>query len=1039
MPLTPERTLEKTIRSVTWMQLDLAPDGRSMLIDVLGDIYTLDAAGGTARPLLTGMAYDRNPVFSPDGSRFAFISDRSGVTNLWVVNADGSGLRQISGDTSLTLYSSPAWSPDGKTLYVSRAVHSVLAFELMKFDAAGGTGEAIIKAQPTGAEGWDDRVNAMGAVISPDGRYAYYATKRGHTWTEGDPPHWTIARRDLKAGTDETVIQSGGGAMRPRLSHDGHLLAYASRKGAQTGLRLRDLRSGTDRWIAMPVDHDGQEGGYYADLLPRYVFTPDDKAIIMGVGGGIKRLDIASGKMTDIAFDAPVKLALGPQTRVVQTEESGPVRVKVIQEPVPSPDGKQIAFTALGALYTQELRDGATPVKLVDTEAFQPSWSPDGKSIAYVTWSAAQGGHIWRIAAAGGKPRRITNAAAFYTSPVFAPDGSHIVALRANQFDRLHAMTEIAPERAADIIRLPVKGGEPAIITHGVGIRQPHFTGDGRLWFYGPAGLSVVGADGVANPVVKLVALPMGQYVGVPLPVAEARVNAAGDKILVRTTASQLYLVDMPKEATETPVINVSVAGASHVKLTRTGADFAHWSPDGTTIGWSVGSTYRRLPLSKVQRETAGASEALAESYAATVTVPRDVPAGTLVLRGATVLTMRGEEAIDNADIVVTGNRIAAVGARGAVAIPDGAAIRDVSGRTIIPGLIDAHAHWFEIRRSLHDVGHWDFAANLAFGVTSALEVQPFTTDVFAYQDMIEAGMMLGPRAWTTGPGVFNNAEVRTKKDAVDVLGRYKDHYRTRNIKAYMIGDRAARQALIQGAADLGMMPTTEGASDLVLGLTHAIDGFSGNEHNLPVAPLHDDVIALYAASRISYTPTLSKLYGGAPALFDYIITKRPQDDAKLRHFVPDFVIADKLRNRHWMPAEAQSYARFAADTVKLQRAGGLVAMGSHGEMQGLGMHWEMQVYTSGGATPMEALYAATMGSAEAIGRSAEVGSIEPGKFADLIVLNADPRVNIVNTLATDAVMKNGRLYNDDTLDEISPRPKSRDANWFDGDDDGRK
>jgi len=454
------------------------------------------------------------------------------------------------------------------------------------------------------------------------------------------------------------------------------------------------------------------------------------------------------------------------------------------------------------------------------------------------------------------------------------------------------------------------------------------------------------------------------------------------------------------------------------VKLTRVGADFFDWTDDGRTIEWSVGSQFRRIALKDVN----GAAETRAESFDATVVVPRDVPHGTLVLRGAKVATMRGNEVIEAADVVVVDNRITAVGRRGTVAIPAGATVRDVTGKFIVPGFVDAHAHWFEIRRQVHDDKMWNLAANLAYGVTSGLDVQPFTTDVFAYQDMIDAGMMLGPRAWSTGPGVFNNSEIVSKQDAVDVLIRYRDYYRTRNIKSYMVGDRERRQFMIEGAQQLGMMPTTEGASDLDLDLTHAIDGFAGNEHALPVTPLRADVLQLFAASRTSLVPTLSVLYGGEPALFDFIIERHPENDAKFRRFVPPDVIEEKIRNRHWMAPELSTYARFAADALHVQRSGGLIGVGSHGELQGLGFHWEMEVLASGGAQPMEVLHAATMGSAEVIGHSLDVGSLEPGKFADLLVLDADPLVNIRNTQSIHWVMKNGRLYEGDTLNEVWPR-----------------
>lgn len=1030
LTLAPQRKLDLHAREATWMQLDVSPDGRTLLFDLLGDIYALDIAGGTARPLLTGMAFEHNPVFSPDGKRFAFISDRSGVTNLWVANTDGTGLRQVSQDGSLAIYSSPAWSPDGRFIYVSRAVHSILAFELFMYDVDGGSGRQISKA---GSENWDERMNVMGAVATPDGRFLYYATKRGHTWTENDLPNWSIARRDLRTGSDETVIQSAGGAMHPAVSHDGRLLAYASRSGQRDGLRLRDLETGEDRWIAFPIDRDGQEGGYYADLLPRFTFAPDDKAIVMGLGGGIKRLDLASGTLTDIAFDAHVQLDMGPLTRVRQLEETGPVRVRVIQAPRQSPDGRTIAFTALGGLYVQEARAGATPRRLVDADAFQPSWSPDGRSIAYVTWSAADGGQVWTIAADGGKPRRLTQVPGYYTQPVYAPDGRTIVALRASHYDRLRAQTEITPDRATDIVRIPASGGATTLVAHAFGARLPHFGKDNdRVRFDAPAGLSSIRLDGGdLRTEVKVVARAMGQYIGVPLPVEEIRVNPAGDRALVKA-ASQLYLVDIPPaNGSDAPLINLDTPDVARIRLTRIGADFFDWADGGQTITWSVGATFHRTPLASVLGTRAGAAEASAQGFSLPVEMPRDVPRGVLVLRGATVMPMQGEAVIRGADVLIVDNRIAAVGPTGTLDVPPGATIRDVTGKYIVPGFVDTHAHWFEIRRALHDAGHWDFAVNLAYGVTSGLDVQPFTTDIFAYQDMIDAGMMPGPRAWSTGPGVFVNSEIHSKQDAVDVLTRYRDHYRTRNIKSYMIGDRAQRQYMVEAARDLGMMPTTEGASDLVLNLTHAIDGFSGNEHALPVSPLHDDVVQLYAQSRISYTPTLSVLYGGGPALFDFIINKRPQDDPKLRHFTPDGIISEKLRNRHWMPPEAQSYALFAADALKIQRAGGLIGIGSHGEIQGLGYHWEMEAYASGGATPMEVLQAATIGSAEVIGHADDVGSLEPGKFADLLVLDADPLADIRNTQKIGAVMKNGRLYDPATLAELWPRTKPGPTPWF--------
>jgi Tol biopolymer transport system component len=1044
-PSASVRTLSFESSEATWMAISLSPDGRELFFDLLGDVYALDARqGGSARPVLRGPAFETHPVVSPDGRLFAFLSDRSGSNNLWIANRDGTGLRQLSQDTGSAFYSSPAWSPDGRSVYVSRTVHSILAFELHMFDIAGGAGVRITTADPSGHASFDERHNALGAVTSPDGRYLYYATKHGATWSQQDVPHWSIARRDLRSGEENILVASHGGAMRPALSPDGKRLAYASRHGQQTGIRLRDLQTGDDRWIAFPMDPDGQIGGYYSDLLPRFVFSSAGDALFLGVDGGIQRLDLSSGVRSRIPFKAPVELAVGASTRVQQVEETGPVTVRVIQAPRQSPDGKAIAFAALGGVYVQSLKGDAAPGRISDAAipAFQPAWSPDGRSIAFVTWTASDGGHLWKVASSGGKPRRLTTHAAFYSEPVFTPDGRAVVALRSSHYDRLRDFSEIAfgpfgGARASDVVRVAAAGGPTEILTSAPGARALGFGAErDRLRYYTGAGVRSIRLDGSdVRQLVSAVARSPSQYVGVPEPATEIRLNPGGGWALVRT-ASQLYLVAVPPaNGAVAPVIDLAGPTVSARKLTRIGADYFDWADEGRSITWSVGSTFRRASLEEALQEGEKSLEERAQSFRVQLHLPRDVPRGALVLRGGTAITMRGDEVIDDADVVVADGRIVAVGPKGTVTVPAGAAVRDISGSYLVPGLVDTHAHWFSIRRELIELQHWALLANLAYGVTSGLDVQPFTVDAFAYQDAIDAGLMLGPRAWSTGPGVFVNSEINSRQDAVAVLTRYRDYYRTRNIKSYMVGSRRQRGFMIEAARELGMMPTTEGASDLWLNLTHAVDGFAGNEHSLPITPLRDDVIRLYADTRIGYTPTLSVLYGGWPALDDLIIRERPQDDAKLARFTPPDVIQDKLRNRHWIPPEARTYQSFARDAVRIQRAGGLVGMGSHGEVQGLGYHWELEVYASGGATPREVLQAATIGSSEVIGRAKEIGSLEPGKFADILVLTKDPLKNIRNTRALREVMKNGRLYDADTLNEVWPRQRPLGRLWFDRQD----
>ncbi len=1017
-----DQQLSYVADQATWPHLDLSPDGKTLQFDVLGDIYRIPAKGGTARPVLTGDAWERDAVLSPDGQWMAFVSDRSGVTNLWVARPDGSAARQVSHDTSLVLYTSPAWAPDGQSIYISRAVHSVLAFELWRFPVTGGSGKVLVKAQPNGNEGWDDRTNALGAAPTPDGKGVYFATKKGHTWTEAAPPNWSIAYQDLTAATIETVIPGG---MRPVLSNNGRLLAYAARFGAQTGLRLRDLASGQDRWLAFPVDRDGQEGGYYYDLLPRYEFTRDDKAIVLSRGGKFQRLDLAGGAMTAIAFKAPVKLALKRSTRVRQRVDSFPVITHVAEGAAQSPVTGDIVFTALGTLYRSRA-EARAPSAVFSGDAFRPVYSQDGNSLFFLTWNADKGGQVMALPSNGGVPRPLTEQGSFWSEIVADRSGNAVLALRANQYERLRAGDELAPGYRVDIVWVPLDGGDAEVIAHGTGLRNLQQTRDGTVWAQTSAGLAKVVAR-TLQPQVAVVAKPFGQYVPGSAPVQDIAVSPDGRWLLARA-ASELHLVPMPESATAPVTIDLQGKVAGHRQITRIGADRAAWSADGNAIVWTLGADWRRITLDQALAVTD--PEAAAQQRSLAVTVPRAMPAAPQVLRGATVITMDSGRIVPDADVVIEGDRIAAIGPAGSVIVPAGAIVRNVAGKFIIPGLIDAHAHFFAIRRGLHDGSHWEFPVNLAYGVTSALEVQAFTPDIFAYQDRVDAGSLVGPRIFSTGPGVFVNSLIDSVETAKSVLARYRDHYLTRNVKSYMVGDRAARQAMAEAAREMGLMPTTEGAADFGLGLTHAVDGFSGNEHTLPVTPIHDDVVRLFATTRISYTPTLGVLYGGAPALFDDIITKRMERDPRLVRFTPPHVMTADLRDRHWTPDDLQTYRQFAADALRIRRAGGLVGAGSHGEVQGLGLHWEMEAFVDGGATPLEALEIATMGSAETIGRQEDLGSLAPGKLADLVVLDADPRAAIANARAISIVMRGGIAFDGVTLaplDGGAPAP----ARWW--------
>jgi Tol biopolymer transport system component len=1034
LPLQPGRKVEFDTDEGTWISVDAGPDG-GLVFELMGDLYALDAKGGLARPITHGLPFDTQPAISPDGAFLAFVSDRSGSDNLWIAGRDGSGARELTAFEGAEELSSVAWSPDGKTLYASRYRSDLNAVELWRFDVATGNGEELMK----GAR------SALGAAPSPDGRYLYYAGHSGPLFEDNVTlPQWAIRRLDLSTGEDLTVMNNMGSAMRPKVSPDGRSLVYAARLDRETGLRMRDLASGADRWLAYPVERDMQEGTATRDLIPGYAFSADGKSLVIAAGGKIRRIDMASGRMDLVPFQAKVSLDIGPSTRRSFKDERGPVQARVIQAPTQSPDGKRLAFAAFSKIWIMDLTPGAKPRRLTkgtETE-YQPTWSPDGRSLAYVTWTARDAGQVL-VAPFDGRtaPRRVTSEAAFYTNPTFAPDGRNLLALRSSQYERMHLVMEYGLLRNADLIELPVAGGAARSIIAGSMSGPPTFGPEaGKVWLNFADGISSVALDGSGRR--KRGAIMGAGWYFVPGQKAAAddvRISPDGKWALAQI-AYQLHLVALPQGLA--PIaIDLENPTVPHRKLTSVGADFFGWADNGRTITWAVGSTYQRRSLSSITLDQPGpsigkgdrpeAGEPGVETFHAVVDLPRDKPSGAVVLRGGTALTMRGEEVIADADVVIVDDRIQAIGKRGTVAVPAGAEIRDVSGQYLTPGLVDTHLHWAGIRRGILDLESWDLLSTLAYGVTSGLDPSTLSIDAISYGDAIAAGQMPGPRLYSTSTAVFTYNRFDNPREVHDVLTRYSDRYRTGNLKMYRTGGRTMRQWIVMGAKDLGLMPTTEGAVDMKLELTNVMDGYAGSEHALPAYPLYKDVVQLFAQTRTSYTPTLQISHGGPPALNAYVAANLPHEDAKIGRFYPHYM-ADKLFTRlHWYDPEEYAYPRIAAGAAAIQRAGGLVGVGSHGNMPGIGTHFELQALASGGMTPMEVLRAGTIGSAETIGREAEVGSLEPGKYADILILKRNPLEDVKNTLSLLQVVKGGRIYDAATLDEVWPRPRPRAPFWF--------
>ncbi|MFC3032214.1 amidohydrolase family protein [Pseudoalteromonas fenneropenaei] len=1004
----------------TWMNVDISPDGKTIVFDLLGDIYSMPATGGKAMQLTSDIAWQMQPRFSPDGQYIAFTSDQGGGDNIWVMKADGSEQQAVSNET-FRLLNSPAWSPDGNFIVARKhytGTRSLGAGEVWMYHKSGGDGVQLTKRP-------NDQKDLGEPAFSPDGRYVYFSQddtpgKTFHYSKDSVAGIYKIKRLDRETGEIETILQGTGGAIRPTPSPDGKSLAYIKRDDFQSTLYLYDLASGKETKLYDQLDRDMQETWAIHGVYPTMAWTRDNKAMVFWAGGKIHRLDVASGKSSVIEFSVETTKKMQKAVRFAQNIDQAEFDVKMLRNVQISPDGKTAVFDALGHIYKRDLTSGKVKRLTAQTDHFEffPQFSRDGKKLVYVTWDDQAQGSVRTISVNGGKSKTLTDEPGKYVEPTFSPDGETVV------YRKTSGSSLLAKEWSLNtgIYRVASKGGKPELITNS-GF-QPQFAADNNRIYVMDAApkpqLKAIELDSKKSRVLyqskhatEFRVAPNGQYMAF----------AERFKVYVTPLVESGSTIDIGPKDKQIPVRELSVRAGENLS----------WNATSDKLYWTLGPELYHASLAGMFDITTDkkAEFSVANGSNISFTQPTDAPQGMVALVGAKVITMQGEQVIEQGVVLTDGKHIKAVGKVGEVAIPKAAKVIDVSGKTIMPGIVDVHAHGAQGTAEIIPEQNWKNLAGLALGVTTIHDPSNDTSEVFTASEMQKAGSIVGPRIFSTGT-ILYGANMPGYTSHIDSLDDAKFHLERLqkvgafSVKSYNQPRRDQRQQVIEAGRELGVMVVPEGGSLLQHNLTMVVDGHTGIEHSIPPAQIYDDIRQLWSQSDVGYTPTLGVAYGGIWGENYWYDKTDVWNHPLLSKYVPKNQLLPRSMRRTKAPEHHYNHVNNARIAAELQDLGVLVNLGAHGQREGLAAHWEIWMFAQGGMTPHEALRAATLDGATYIGLDKHIGSLEAGKLADLIVIDGDPLNNIRDTDKVHYTMLNGRLYDAATMNEVDGKAREK-------------
>lgn len=1047
-----KKMVEINTETGTWMNVDVSPDGRLIVFDMLGDIYTMPFAGGEAKNITNSMAWEMQAQFSPDGTKLAFTSDQGGGDNIWTMAVDGSDATQVTKE-DFRLLNSPSWSPDGNYIVARKhftGMRSAGAGEIWMYHKTGGKGIQLNKRP-------NEQKDLGEPVYTPDGKFVLFSRdstpgKYFEYSKDSNNQIYEIFAIELATGEIKSWVSGPGGAVRPTPSPDGKSLAFVRRIRNNSALFIQDRESGSIKPIYTDLERDMQETWAIHGVYPTMSWMPDGSGIVFYAKGKIHHIDVATEAVNNIPFKVSDQREIREAVTVKNEVSADSFDAKMLRWLQASPNGEMAVFQSLGHIYTVDLANGVMqgkPQRLTkQSEHFEffPQFSADGKNIVYTTWHDQKLGTV-RLSNLKGKSKVISSKPGHFINPVISVDGKSVVF----EADSGGYLTTPLYSHDTGLFVVDLSSKQQTKIADSGS--NPFFTQDSSRIFF--TGRSVTGE------------VMTSQLQSTDLTGNEKQNHYQGEWItqfkvspdeqwLAFVQNFQVYVTPFVRNgkhiSTGSAVANLPVKNFS-----EHAGDYINWNQDSNQLSWSMGPLLYQQKLSErfeflggeirvaeVKSVDEAASDVEAEQVKAkaieiTFNVKTDIPQGTVALVGAKIITMEtvdGEnQVIDDGIIVINNNRIVAVGSANQVKAPANAEVIDVKGKTIMPGIVDVHWHGPYANGQITPQTNWNAYASLAFGVTTTHNPSADTAAVFSASEMQQAGDIIAPRIYSTGTILYGathyfTAKVNSLDDAVGHLERMKAAGAF-SVKSYNQPRRDQRQQVLEAARQTGLMVVPEGGSLFTHNITMVIDGHTGIEHSIPMAAIYDDVKQLWAGTETAYVPTLGVGYGGIWGENYWYDTTDVWKNPLLTQFVPKHVLEPVSIRRTKAPLEDYNHFNNARVATELQNEGVDVLLGAHGQREGLAAHWEMWMFAQGGMSPWNVIKASTIDGAKYIGMDDQLGSIKAGKLADLVILNADPLTDIRNTDKVSHVMINGRLYESSGMNQVYPEKVARPKFYF--------